>query len=67
MKKTIITTAFIYIIFELLFYFAIAFSNLKINPSYWSDTAREGFAMVSIFAFIIALIFCGALGSKLNR
>ena len=67
MKKTIIITAIIYIIFELMFYFSIAFSVLKINPSYWSETAREGFSFVSIFVFIISLIICGALCSKLNK
>lgn len=67
MKKLIITAVVCYLLFELLLYFSIAFSNMKINPGYWSYTAREGYAFVSIFAFIVALLILGVLGSEKNR
>lgn len=67
MKKSIIITAVCYLLFEVMFYFSIAFSILKINPSYWSDTAREGFAFVSMSAFIIAVIICCAIAMKQNK
>ena len=57
MKKKIITTAICYIIFEVMFYFSIAFTNLKINPSYWSEYSRSGFAFFSM----ICLFICGII------
>ena len=57
MKKTIITTAICYILFEVIFYFAIAFTNLSLDPFFWSEHARSGFAFFSM----IALVICGII------
>lgn len=57
MKKTIITTAICFILFEFIIYISIAFTYLKINPNYWSEHTRSGFSFMTICAFVV----CGII------
>ena len=64
MKKTIITTAICYILFEVIFYFSIAFTHLSLDPFLWSEHARSGFGFITVLFFLFAVIIGFALSDK---